>query len=192
MLNASLQAIFLIGSGVCLLLVTIGVTFLDALVCQYIRNAHYRIGIELIRTHFRRDPQIAGSLTKPSRLTLEADAERASQFFERRLGSIRSERSRLLVQRVARPFRLLFPVSTQQIFISMMTSLLLGVLVWSLVWGIVGIGTRPAGTLLASAVAIVLSFVAQDIFARTGLQDLFDRFRETWAADTAASPDGRR
>jgi hypothetical protein len=191
-LNTSLQAVFLIGSGVCLLLVVIGVTFLDALVCQYIRNAHYRIGIELIRTHFRRDPEIAGSLTRPSRLTLEADAERASQFFDMKLESVRSKRIRRLGQWMLRPFRLLSPVSTQQIFISMMTSLLLGALVWSLVWGIAGIGTRPGGILLASAVVIVSSFISQNIFARTGLQNLFDRFRETLAADVTMSLDNHR
>ncbi|MFL7791437.1 MAG: hypothetical protein AB8I69_04800 [Anaerolineae bacterium] len=181
------QTVLLIGSAVCGLLVIVGVTFLDALVCQYIRNVHYRIGIEKLRASFRRNPEIADVLSQLSMVTLEADAETVYRILfpkkkKTRIG--RSKRVSRLVQTAQLLTTLPFPVSTQQIFISMVTSLLLGALAWSLVWGLAGIGTWTREMLLASSIIIVLSFVAQNVVARTGLQELFNRLAEI-SADNA-------
>ena len=182
--SGSLQTVLLIGSAVCGLLVIVGVTFLDALVCQYIRNVHYRIGIEKLRAHFRRDPEIAGVLSKLPMVTLEADAETVYYtLFERRLPAVRSKRAIWLAQTARRLLRLPFPVSTQQIFLSMVTSLLLGALAWSLVWGLTGIGKWPGKMLLASSIIVVLSFVVQNVVARISLQELLDRLREITVAN---------
>jgi hypothetical protein len=187
LLSGSLQTVLLVGSAVCGLLVIVGVTFLDALVCQYIRNVHYRIGIEKLRASFRRNPEIADVLSELSMVTLEADAETVYHaLFPRRKRSraVRSQRTSQLTQTAKRLVTLPFPVSTQQIFLSMITSLLLGALVWSLIWGLAGIGKWPGEMLLASGIIVVLSFVAQNAVARTSLQELFYRLREI-SADNA-------
>ncbi len=187
LLSGSLQTVLLIGSAVCGLLVIVGVTFLDALICQYIRNVHYRIGIEKLRASFRRNPEIADVLSELSMVTLEADAETVYHtLFPRRKRSraVKSQRVSRLAQTAKRLVTLPFPVSTQQIFLSMITSLLLGALVWSLIWGLAGIGKWPGEMLLASGIIVVLSFVAQNAVARASLQELFDRLRKI-SADNA-------
>jgi len=191
-ITGSLQTILLISSAICGLLVIIGVTFLDALIGQYSRNIHYRIGIERIRAYFRQDPEVAVVLTKLPATTLEADSETVFYtLLEGKLPTVRSKRMPWLI----RSFVSLFPVSTQQIFISMVTSLLVGALIWLFVWGLTG-GTNWSGKLfLASSLAVMLSFLAQNITVRIALQGPLDRLREILRTDlphTSANSDQAR
>jgi hypothetical protein len=179
--TGSLQTLFLIGSAFCGLLVIIGVTFLDALMSQYSRNIHYRIGIEKIRTYFRQDPRVAAVLSKLPIATLESDSETLFYTLVEGKMSITQLKRRPWLIRLS---VFLFPVSTQQIFLSMVTSLLVGALIWLLVWGLTGVSNWSGKMFLASGVAVVLSFLAQNIIVRIGLQGSLDRLREILPANT--------
>lgn len=176
----SLQTILLIGSAVCGLLVIVGVTFLDALIGQYSRNIHYRIGIERIRAYFRRDPEIAVILSKLPVATLESDSETVFYtLLEGKLPTTQLKRTPWLM----RLFASLFPVSTQQIFLTMVTSLLVGALML-LVWGLTDGSNWSGKVFLASSLAVVLSFLTQNIVVRIALQGPLDRLRQILSADT--------
>lgn len=173
-ITGSMQVFSLIGSIVCGLLVLIGVTFLDALIGQYSRNIHYRMGIERIRARFRQDSEVADILSSLPAATLEADSETVFFTLWGDKAMKWSKKRRTIFWRVFLP---LFPISTQQIFMSMVTSLLVGALICSLVWGLVG-SEWLGRLLLASGLAVVLSFLAQNIMVRVSLQRSLDDLRD--------------
>jgi len=175
LINGSLQIMFLMGSAVCGLLVIIGVTFLDALIGQYSRNIHYRTGIETIRNYFRQDPKVAGIVSKPQIATLETDSE--TLFYTLMKDRLYTTQIRKR-PRIIRFFTLLFPVSSQLIFLSMVTSLLVGTLVWLLVWGLAGVGIGLDKMLLTSTLVLALSFLTQNIMVRIAIQGPLDKLRE--------------
>jgi hypothetical protein len=175
LLNESGQTILLIGSAVCGLLVVIGVTFLDALIGQYSRNIHYRIGIQRIRNYFLQDPAMVVILSKLPIATLETDSETVFYtLMEGRLPINQVKRTPKLLRLLV----LLFPVSSQLIFLSMVTSLLVGALVWLLVWGLTGTAVELRQMVLASALVLLLSFLTQNIMVRIALQGPLDQLRE--------------
>ncbi len=178
-MTGSLQSILLIGSAIAGLLMIIGVTFLDALMSQYSRNIHYRIGIEKIRACFRQDPAVAAVLSKLPIATLEADAE---TFFysvmEDKVPAVRIKKGSWLLRLSV----YIFPVSTQQIFLSMVTSLLVGALIWMLLWMLSGMIILSGNELIAIGLAVVLSFVTQNIIVRIALQGPLESLREILSA----------
>jgi hypothetical protein len=181
LVNGSLKTVFLIGSAVCGLLIIIGVTFLDALIGQYSRNIQYRIGIQRIRNYFRQDPGIAAILSKLPIATLETDSE--TLFYtlvEGRLPTNQGKRA----ARLRRLLALMFPVSSQLIFLAMVTSLLVGALVWLLVWAITGIGVALDKMVLASTLVLLSSFLIQNIMVRIALQGPIERLQEVSATQT--------
>jgi hypothetical protein len=181
LINGSLQTVLLIGSAVCGLLMIIGVTFLDALIGQYSRNIHYRIGIEMIRNYFRQNPAIADIISKPQIATLETDSETVwYTLMEGKLSTTQVRKAPKLIQL----FTFLTPVSSQLIFLSMVTSLLVGALVWLLVWGLTELGVALDKILLTSTLVVVLSFLTQNIMVRVGLQRPLDDLREVLGSRT--------
>lgn len=184
-ITSSLRTILVVGSIVFGLLVLIGVTFLDALIGQYSRNIHYRIGIERIRVRFRQDPEIASVLSSFPVATLETDSE--TVFFTLFGDKLPKDRRRPDLRRV---FVFLFPMSTQQIFVSMVTSLLAGAMTCSFIGGLVG--SEQLGRLLvAGALVVAVSFLAQNIVVRVALQRPLDSLREVLSSNTG-SPDIRQ
>lgn len=143
-LSLNAQASLIIVAGACGFLILFGVGFFDALVSQYIQNAHYHAGMRAIRAHFRRYDIVASSLL-----------EVPFVFPEKR----ESISQRLIFTRFG------FPGGNQLSMIQGINSLMLAVLIWSLAWGIGGVGFRPLGTALASVVGVSISIVTHGTLA---------------------------
>lgn len=135
---ASVEKSLLIAAGVCGFLVVIGVIFFDALVSQYIRNMRYYFEMEAIRAYFRKYHEVSSSLLRPP---TRVEDEKS---FSRRLTMVKFG----------------FPGGNQLTLIEITNSVLVGIVVCSLIWGLAGLGFRFAATIFASVSCWFITEVA--------------------------------
>lgn len=166
------QVSLIIVAGACGFLLLIGVVFFDALISQYVRNAYYHIGMQAIRAHFRRYQTVASSLLQDPSFLPEEEGEPASQY----LVSVKFG----------------FPGGNQLSLIEGLNSLMMAVLIWSLLWGIGGVGFHPFGTGLASVVSALISLIAHKMLANLTIKQNVAQMKPGLSVQNApktASPD---
>jgi len=141
LLSSSAQTSLLIIGGACGFLLLLGVTFYDALVSQYIHNAYYHAGMLSIRAYFRRYQEPTASLLELpsvlSRVGVKGNSSLTQQLTVVTIG---------------------FPTGNPLSLIAGINGLLVGALIWCLIWGFGGIGFRPFATVVASAICTLISY----------------------------------
>jgi hypothetical protein len=159
--EAGLSTVMILAACVAFLLVIVGVVFLDALITQYSRNASYHAGIISIQIFYKQDPELGKTLQEHPSVSIEADAEAPNSLIARYF-----------------PFlKYLLPVGIQQIFISLVNSLLISAMIVCIVFAVKGIAEDFLRTIVGAAISFVAAFTVQNLFARFELQEDFDRIR---------------
>ncbi|MBN1119628.1 MAG: hypothetical protein JXJ17_00995 [Anaerolineae bacterium] len=159
------QVALLVIAGTCGLLFMFGVVFYDSLVAVNIRSAYYRTSILSIQNYFRIYPIVKQVLVQlPTYHTHNEPENRVS---------------------VGKRYVMVdfsFPGGNQQPLMAGINSLLLGVLIWTLTWGIGGIGYRLLSVSLLSAASVIISLLAHSQLSRImvtqNMLDMESRFSQ--------------
>ena len=149
-----LRPFLLIIAGIAAVMLLIGIALLDALIGQYKRNVYYHIGLLTIKEQFQLSAESEESWP-------ELPPFKTEGFIGRRYPV----------------FRRIAPVGAEQIFMTLINSLLVMAIMLCISWAVAGIGHRPGRTIVVIIVAFALSFFAHNFFVRVGLQGLLDKAR---------------
>jgi hypothetical protein len=132
-ISADAQLSLLFVSGACGFLLALGVVFFDALVSQYIQNGYYQMGMKRIRDYFRFHHKAVSWILELPSLKFKT-GKTGLRTMDHHYSSV----------------TIGFPAGNQLALIAGINGILIGAVIWSLVWGIAGVGYRPIGTILAS------------------------------------------
>jgi hypothetical protein len=139
----------LVIAGASGLLFMFGVVFYDSLVTVNIRSAYYRASMVTIQNHFYNYPSVRQALIQfPTAYT---------RYEPDNLTSIGKQLTLIDFS---------FPGGNQQPLMAGINSLLLGVLIWALAWGIGGIGYRFARVLLFSVSSAILGIFVHSLLSK--------------------------